>query len=203
MEMQPTRRALHAVAELVLAGPQYRTSGTIRLRPVAGGFATVAAPEVWLDGTDVVLGENRVGVDGRSAAQIAAAVGLTATELTDVYHDGAGVSPDEVLHLDAAAAARMTGALVTGEAALLAFAPDQTPVLWPEHFDVGITVDEVNYGVSPGDGFLDEPYVYVAPWTARTGEFWNAPFGAARPVGEEPDVTALVSFFEAGRQAAQ
>jgi hypothetical protein len=34
-----TRQSLHGVAELVLAGPQYRQSGTIRLRAVPGGFA--------------------------------------------------------------------------------------------------------------------------------------------------------------------
>ena len=43
----------------------------------------------------------------------------------------------------------------------------QTPVLWPEHFDVGITLDKVNYGVSPGDDDIPEPYAYVGPWTPR------------------------------------
>jgi hypothetical protein len=55
-------------------------------------------------------------------------------------------------------------------------------VLWPEHFDVAVTLDEVNYGVSLGDGYLPEPYAYVGPWQPRTGEFWNAPFGAAKPL---------------------
>jgi hypothetical protein len=32
--------------------------------------------------------------------------------------------------------------LVVGDAA----------VLWPEHFDVGITAGAINYGASPGDG---------------------------------------------------
>ena len=43
--MTATRRALHGVAEYLLAGPQYRASGTIRLRVSDGGFATVAEPE--------------------------------------------------------------------------------------------------------------------------------------------------------------
>ena len=38
------------------------------------------------------------------------------------------------------------------------------PVLWPEHFDLAIDVDEVNYGVSPGDGYHGAPYAYVGPW---------------------------------------
>ena len=37
-------------------------------------------------------------------------------------------------------------------------------VLWPEHFDVGIDANEVNYGVSPGDASCPEPYAYVGPW---------------------------------------
>jgi hypothetical protein len=41
-----TRRALHAVAETLLAGPQYRTSGTIRSQACPGGFAT--GSELWL-----------------------------------------------------------------------------------------------------------------------------------------------------------
>jgi hypothetical protein len=35
-------------------------------------------------------------------------------------------------------------AFVRGDAALRAFAADSTPILWPEHFDVGVTVGEVN-----------------------------------------------------------
>ena len=42
----------------------------------------------------------------------------------------------------------------------------------------GVTDDEVNYGVSPGDEFHPLPYAYVGPWTSRIGPFWNAPFGA-------------------------
>jgi hypothetical protein len=76
------------------------------------------------------------------------------------------------------------------------------PVLWPEHFDVGIAADEVNYGVSPGDAGHQSPYAYVGPWTARQGEFWNAPFGALRPAAELADPRAVAAFFAAGRAAA-
>lgn len=82
------------------------------------------------------------------------------------------------------------------------FAPDLTPVLWPEHFDVGIQLDEVNYGISPGDHYVDEPYAYVGPWTPRTGEFWNAPFGAARPLRDLPG-DALDAFLAEGRDLAR
>ncbi len=59
-----------------------------------------------------------------------------------------------------------------------------TVQLWPEHFDVGTTLDlgdGVNLGFSPGDAFSEDPYVYVGPWGAvRPGDdgYWNVPFGA-------------------------
>jgi hypothetical protein len=86
-----------------------------------------------------------------------------------------------------------------GDDALRWLAPGVEPVVWPEHFDVAVTLDEVNYGVSPGDGYLDEPYAYVGPHTSRAGAFWNAPFGAARPAAEL-DGDALRAFFADGRR---
>ena len=61
-------------------------------------------------------------------------------------------------------------------------------MLWPEHFDVAVTEDEVNYGVSPGDDFHPLPYAYVGPWTSRIGVFWNAPFGAFATLDPSHDV---------------
>ena len=49
----PTRRSLHGVAELLLAGPQHRAHGTIRLRVTPGGFGGVAGslrPEITSSG---------------------------------------------------------------------------------------------------------------------------------------------------------
>ena len=48
-----TRRGLHALAELVLAGPQYRAHGAIRLQVTRDGLTTVAGPRVHMDGTAV------------------------------------------------------------------------------------------------------------------------------------------------------
>jgi len=80
--------------------------------------------------------------------------------------------------------------------------PDQTPTPWPEHFDVGITMAEVNYGVSPGDATLGEPYAYVGPWRVPSGAFWNQPFGAARPLTSLSSPQATLDFLLAGRRAA-
>jgi len=61
-------------------------------------------------------------------------------------------------------------------------------VLWPAHFDVAIRVHDMNFGVSPGDEFIEEPYAYVGVASAPAGDsFWNAPFGAALPLRDLPD----------------
>jgi hypothetical protein len=85
--------------------------------------------------------------------------------------------------------------------------------LWPEHFDVGTSLDPggggdggggdggVNLGFSPGDGFSDEPYVYVGPrGAARPGPsaYWNAPFGAVLPRSQVGDADDCGTFIRTG-----
>jgi len=115
-----------------------------------------------------------------------------------VYSGGPDVSPDDPIVVDPDAARVVLDTFASGDLALRRFAPDAVPVLWPEHFDLAITEAEVNYGVSPGDAHLPEPYAYVGPWTPRTGAFWNTAFGGARPLTELDDVDALVAFFHEG-----
>ena len=188
-----------------MAGPQYRHSGTIRLRVVPGGFATVREPDLRVEGTDLVAAE-RVPLDGSTCVDLAATAGVDAGVPEGLYHDHSGVPPEEPLRVDPAAAAHLAACFEAGDAALRAFAAaagsDATPVLWPEHFDLGVTLDEVNYGLSPGDGYLGEPYAYVGPWKARQGAYWNAPFGAVRPLRELSTVDALTRFYTTGRERA-
>jgi hypothetical protein len=199
-QLQTTRRALHGVAELVLAGPQHAATGEIALRVTPDGFATTAAPDLRVEGTDVHGPGGTAAIAGHTPATLAAAVGVTATTLDHVYTGGPGVGTDELLTVDAEAAARVTDALAVGDAALRRLAPDESPVLWPEHFDVGVSVAEVNYGVSPGDGFLAVPYAYVGPWAVPAADdFWDAPFGAARPISELGGADAVLAFFVEGR----
>ncbi|GEM_PF-325675 len=200
--LSATRRSWHAVGELVLAGPQHRRSGTIRLRIVPGGFATTREPALAIDTADLVAGDARVGIDGRTCAELAAATRLDVGPPLGLYQDGSAMPEHDVLTVDAAAAAVLADAFDTGDAALRQFAPTETPVLWPEHFDVAISVDDVNYGVSLGDSYLDEPYAYVGPWQPTMGEFWNAPFGATRTLRELADIDTLVAFFAKGRRLA-
>jgi hypothetical protein len=185
-DLATTRCCLHAIAEQVMAGPQHRRTGEIALRTTADGFATTARPALEVTATHLVWPAGELALDGASCATLAAAAGVDVGAPRNVYHDLTGVAPDEILTVAPAAARELLDALRRGDSALRALAPALTPILWPEHFDVAITLDEVNLGISPGDGFLAEPYAYVGPWSPRTGEFWNAPFGAARPMRELP-----------------
>jgi hypothetical protein len=200
--MTTSRRSWHGVAELLLAGPQFRQSQTIRLRITPGGFATTKEPDLRVEGTTLVIEGERVALPGHTCAGLSMLTGAPAGGPADLYKDGSGVDPEEALHFDDQAIALLGAAFELGDASLRAFAPDQTPVLWPEHFDVGISVNEVGYGISAGDGYFGEPYAYVAPWQRREGAFWNAPFGAARPIAELSDVDALVAFLAEGRDRA-
>jgi hypothetical protein len=196
--MTATRRALHSVAEYLLAGPQYRASGTIRLRVSDGGFATVAEPSLRVDGRELVADGARYELAGATLTDLARAADLDGGA-PDSYESSADTRAEDELEVDLIDAARLADALATGDAALRGFAPDEEPVLWPEHFDIAIRLDDVNYGVSPGDDYLNEPYAYVGVDPVPDDEFWNAPFGAARPLAELVGVEAVTDFFSAGR----
>lgn len=188
-----TRRSLHGVGELLIAGPQHRAHGTIRLRVTPGGFGGVAVP-VRVEGAELVWDGGRSPLAGTYRA-LAAAAGIADPGAPDSYSDTSGVDLDEEIAVDAAAAAGIADWFARGDAGLRAFAPDREPVLWPEHFDLAITLDEVNYGISAGDAGHPDPYAYVGPWTPRTGEFWNAPFGALRAATDLPTPEAVGAFF--------
>jgi hypothetical protein len=197
-----TRHSLHGLAEVVLAGPRYVAGGSMRLRADDEGIRTWDDPPVRLQAGDLVVDGRRTALDGLTFGEAAAAVGLTARTLDHAYHDGPHVALDERVELEPAYVAEVEHALALGNAALRAFAPEAEPILWPEHFDVAITLDAVNFGVSPGDGFHELPYAYVGPHHARQGDFWNAPFGAARPVTDVTDADALAAFFQEGAREA-
>ena len=198
-ELATTRRALHGVAELVIAGPQYAAHGDIRLQVVAGGIAGLVS-QVRIEGGDLVWDGGGTPLAG-TCREMAAALGVTPVA-PDVYREGSGVDPDERLSFEPDPLALLLGWFARGDEALRIFAPDEERVLWPEHFDVGYALDEVNYGVSPGDAEHPGPYAYVGPWTRREGAFWNTSFGAARAAADLPDVDAVVRFFTDARSAA-
>lgn len=195
-----TRRGLHAVVESVLAGPQHRASGTIRLTVKPGAVQTVAEPRLRLEPTCLSgPGGEASLLDSTSPMALGAAVGVVAGPPVDVYTDTSGVEIDEPLLVDADAAHALLEWFAVGAAGLLTFAPGEKPVLWPEHFDLAVTVAGVNYGVSPGDRFSALPYAYVGPPAPVDDPFFDQPFGALRTWDLVPDAAGVAAFFAEGR----
>ena len=155
-----------------------------------------------MSGTELVTPTDRHPIRGR-LADLAAHAGIEPRRLTDVYSGAPTIDLDDPVDLDPSAAAVLLGALAAGDTALRELDPAQPRVLWPVHFDVGITVDRINYGVSPGDALIGSPYAYVGPWEIPAGEFWNQPFGAALPVGDATDPATILDFFRTGRTQAE
>lgn len=196
-----TRDQMHGLAEGLIAGPQYRSAGTIRLAVYADGFGGAVSPLSirgiqfdWVDGSTSLAGTPR---------ELARAAGVDFGAPDGIY-PGTGLPDAETtLAVDEAAAALIARSHHVGNQALRQLFAEQQPVLWPEHFDVAVSADDVNYGLSAGDGFHVTPYAYVGPWKPRTGSFWNAPFGAAYPLNPDRDCADLVAdvvrFFEQGR----
>lgn len=205
-----TRQSLHQLAERVISPVRVRATGNeISLCARPGGFGTKDLPDgswVGVCGTQLVI----AGTDGtvrrtpitslREAAEFVGAP--DAAEL-----------PDEYLAIDAAAARQLASAFDAGTHALehlLATADDADAPsqihLWPEHFDVAITLGDeaagtrANYGVSPGDDDHPEPYAYVGPWSTPPGEGWNATgfTGAEAPA---TSAEAVLAFFQERRAA--
>jgi len=212
---EATRESLHAVAEHVLAAALHRATGRIGLRATPGGFGTPWFPtdsgtdrQLRVEGVDLVLD---TGADVRrtpltTLRQAADFAGIPPGAPADVYTPATPLDLDVPLTLDHAAARQLGDWYARADAALTAFRDthlDQEPSiaqLWPEHFDLAITLAEANYGASPGDAGSITPYAYVGPWRTDdlVGDFWNAPFGASRPSTELGSVDEIIAFFNAG-----
>jgi hypothetical protein len=208
-----TRDGLHRVAEHVLAAAQYADTGEISLRSVAGGFQTThplgGNRRLSVVNTELVVSDD-TGVRAMPLTTLAEAarfVGVEPGMPASVYPPATPLEPDALLRVDGRSARLLADWYELADAALRRFAseigaPPQEPILWPEHFDVGITVGSVNYGASPGDDHVAEPYLYVGPHAGPPvrDEFWNVPFGAARTIEEIASLDEAVAFFRAGHE---
>jgi len=216
-----TRTTIHRVAAHVLARRRYEVSGRFGLRASPGGIVTPAfgdGPEIIrlvggalarelggkvtyqaiagstmrelaaFAGTDIDL-EFSCGPDTPELGDVDTPVdldGKAAGALADWYHFGWQV-------LDHVIAAQPRAA-----------EPDVIQ-LWPEHFDVGTSLglpggSRVNLGASPGDGYVEQPYLYIGPWEPeRPGDpdFWNVSFGA---VTTRSELGGGPEAFESGAQ---
>ncbi len=210
-----TRDALHRVAEHVVSPARYAVTGRIGLRPAAGGFATPPFGDgptvVAVDGVSIVV--RAAGVERRTPLTTLRAaaefVGVNPGAPADVYTPATPLDLDAPLNLDPDAARVLSDWYALGGSALSAFAgeiSDEQPTesqLWPEHFDLAMTAGDVNYGFSPGDEQVPDPYVYVGPHGGPPpGEpqFWNAPFGAVRTIRDVGSVEDAVTFLRAGHE---
>jgi hypothetical protein len=212
--LRRTRESLHRVAEHVLSPARHAATGRIGLRPHPGGLRT---PPFGPDETMVAveLDELVVHRAGRlerrmltTLREAAAFVGVTPGAPADVYPPATPCDPDAPLMLDRAAMQALSDWYLLGADALARLADqlaDDEPTetqLWPEHLDLAISAGRVNYGVSPGDAAIDEPYAYVGPHALPPPSegFWNQPFGAARTWGELRDADRVLAFFLEGRR---
>ncbi|WP_456919637.1 hypothetical protein [Geodermatophilus sp. SYSU D00708] len=205
-----TRTSWHRVAEHVLAAGQFAAKGTIRLRPCPGGFATTVGlgdRQLAVVGDELlaIRGDTRrsqpLTTLGRAARFAGVELGLRGS-----YTPATPADPDAQLPVDLTAARRLADWLALGDAALRRFAEQlgepMTPVLWPEHFDLGVAAGAVNYGASLGDEAMPEPYLYVGPHEGppSADPFWNAPFGAASGAPHIVTTDDAVAFFSEGRR---
>ena len=194
-----TRRRLHGIGECLMSGPQRRAGGRMTLRVTPGGFATTGEPALRLDGTNLVVDEStRVAITG-TFADLADALGVDFGAPPDGYPDGSEANATDDVSLDPASAFLMQDWYLRADAALRVMAPRETPILWPEHFDVSILLDDTSYGASPGDASSPTPYAYVSSTDHDGSDFWNAPFGAIRGHEQLRTVADLVAFWRAGQ----
>jgi hypothetical protein len=205
-----TRTSLHQVAEHVLSAALKRATGAIGLVPAAGGFATPRLPDgrvIAVHGVAVLV-SGPEGTREQPLTTVRAAAALAGVEPGfpwTKHRPATQLEPDAELTIDPVAAAALAGWFALGAVALARLAGElagraSDPLIFPEHFDLGLTADGVNYGASPGDDLVPLPYVYVGPHTGppANDDFWNAPFGAYRTAdGIDSSDQALAFFREA------
>lgn len=210
--LRTTRESLHRAAEHLLSATLKRATGQIALLTGATGVRTPELP----DGRVVSLDRDEVVVTGAgpvrrarltTLAETADAVGLEPGFPWTKHPPGTAYDPDAALLVDPVAATALAGWFVLGHESLRTFAAAELagekptePVVYPEHFDLGLTAGAVNYGFSPGDEAIATPYAYVGPHSPPPPDpFWNARFGAARPWDELTSPALALEFLRTGR----
>lgn len=214
-----TRDALHRLASYVLAPARKAVTGRIGLRATPGGFGTPPfgdGEQVRVEGASLVRRQagssETVEITTLSSAADFAGVPLSADP-------GIGSDPPPLgdveapLAVEPAASAALASWFEFSAAVLEEFQQELIAAgrncsevqLWPEHFDLGCNIEGVNFGCSPGDAHVAEPYVYVGPWKTDgfpDGGFWNAPFGAVLPYGHISGADSALAFLRRGADLA-
>ena len=221
-EAAATRESLRRLAAYVLAPARRAVNGKIGLRYTRGGFGTpFFGPDRQLRvaGGQVVdqRGNRATAVEITTLEAVAGWAGVALSADPGVGSDLPGLGdPAAPLPLDGAAAEGFGQWFGFAASVLEQFRAELRAAgtgcsrlqLWPEHFDLGMNTDGVNFGCSPGDAGHPEPYVYVGPWDrdGLDGAFWNAPFGAVLAYADllpAPDQReAALSFLRRGAALA-
>ena len=207
-----TVASIHVLAEHVLCVARHASVGRIGLVASANGVATPA----FGDDDRVVAIEGAELVDRSRAGERRAPI-TTARAAAQFFRVSPGVPgglwrPVTPLDLDAPllvdldasrALAAWFGFVDEALAALASGGADLEPsTLWPEGFDLATTGAAVNYGGSTGDGFLDQPYLYVGPhdhdFPVADPPYWNASFGAALRYDDIASYEDAVAFLVRG-----
>ena len=214
-----TRGSLHRLAEHVISPALYAATGKIGLRQSPGGFATPPFGDtgrvIAVDGIEIVVTDDDAAsrrVPITTIADAARFVGVAPGAPSAVYRPNTPLDLDAELSVDLDAAEVVAMWYELTHMALRTFADsiaDDAPTqaqLWPEHFDLALSADRINYGGSPGDDSVDVPYLYVGPFEGRPTKpdpFWNQSFGAAIGFDEIASIQDALEFFRRGRQLAR
>ncbi len=194
-----TRSSYHALAEHVLCRARWEATARIGLRALRGGFGTPHFgddEQLWINANGLhhsqFATEQSIAITSlREAAKFA---GLDAPGAPpEIFTPTTAPDVESALAISQPASERLFAWYGFGAEVLEALRvtlSDGTPSmvqLWPEHFDLAFDGAHslharANYGASPGDAGLPEPYLYVGPWDTSglaQDPFWNQPWGAA------------------------
>ncbi|HWI21972.1 MAG TPA: hypothetical protein VNT22_05085 [Baekduia sp.] len=210
-EFAATRDALHLIAEHVLSPTRARDLGEITLRWTRGGFGTPffgSDSQLRIEADQLVVqrGDEVTSAPITTLGDVAEFVGFELTRFEDLSYQPLAVDPVASTYLgEVFGFAFSVLEQLRADAGLL---EPSFVNLWPEHFDVAVEIgseklgQRAAYGVSPGDSDHAEPYLYVAPWTARPdGALWRARgFDGAQMswselIGAEDQRVAALEFF--------
>ena len=189
--------ALHALAEKVLSAAYFHSTAHIGLRPTPRGFGTPVfgdAERVRVDATELV--HERAGeVRRHEITTLDAAAAFVGVPLgaPSVFTATTTIPPDASLAVDRDSSLALGDWYALGAALMHDLRTTHEDVsssdlqIWPEHFDLACELGDAdagtraNYGASPGDMGIGEPYLYVGPWDAsrKTGKLATHGFGAA------------------------
>jgi len=168
-----TRAGWHRVAEHMPASALYRATGHTGLVPSPGGFWPPSfgtdARFLAVDGTELVVsgaaGTKRTPLTTvRAAAEFA---GVTPGAPAGVSGPAAPPDLDAPLMIEPGAARLLAEWYGLGAQPLSRLAAEipgdnpAGPVLWPAHFDAGMTAAAISHAASPGDDHITDPYLYA------------------------------------------